>query len=508
MFKLFSSPLEHINLREGLTCDAAGAFVSFEGWVRDMNDDKRVVSLEYEAHEILCEQEAEKIFREARERFKIIELRCFHRVGRLNVGDMAVWVGVTAAHRQDAFGACQYIMSEVKKRLPIWKKEYYASGDSGWVNTQTNPTVVSEKEFYSRQIILPEITQAGQEQLKQAKILVVGAGGLGCSALTGLASAGVGTIGICEFDELQASNLHRQFLYSFSDIGKPKIELARERIQFLNPFITIQTHPLRLNAANAADIIRAYDVILDCTDNFSTKFLLNDACVIFNKPLIQASIYQYEGQIRALVPRQTACLRCLWATIPQENCVGNCADAGVIGSVAHILGSMQALEAIKTILNFAGDSTGDTIVLNCLNYQTIRLQQTRNADCPVCGCAPTITALSEANYTHLGLEIDLQSLSVDRIGQFQFIDIREPDETATDPVNEMSTMPWPLSRFAHASFSFEPDKQYIVFCAKGGRSLHLTKKFREQGLTNIYSLTGGLASIKKYFYQQRTGIKS
>ena len=225
MFKLTPVPLEKIKLSKDLRTDESGAFASFEGIVRNHNDGKEVSYLEYEAQETLCNNEAKKIVDEAHSKFSINKVRAYHRVGRLDIGEMAVWVGVSAVHRDDAFKACRYIIDEIKKRLPIWKKEFYTDESSVWVEGESNKEtcsaeIIDEKEYFSRQINLPEIGVDGQQKLKEAKILVVGAGGLGCPALMSLAGAGVGTIGICEHDKIETSNLHRQFLYAFDDIGK------------------------------------------------------------------------------------------------------------------------------------------------------------------------------------------------------------------------------------------------------------------------------------------------
>ncbi|MGH7918974.1 MAG: ThiF family adenylyltransferase, partial [Candidatus Dormibacteraceae bacterium] len=263
MFRFSSTPLEESALRAELTDPACGGYTAFEGWVRDHNEGQRVRRLEYEAFEPLAIKEGERIIAEAIARFGVERAACVHRIGTLEIGENAVWVGVSAAHRDEAFRACRYIIDEVKHRVPIWKKEYYESGDSGWVNCERcaqhaahgehaaaspehahpgHSHGASPKPDYSRQIALKEVGAAGQEKLRRAAVLVVGCGGLGVPVMTYLAAAGVGRIGLVDGDRLEASNLHRQTLYSLADVGKPKVELAAARLRALNPEVEVDTH--------------------------------------------------------------------------------------------------------------------------------------------------------------------------------------------------------------------------------------------------------------------------
>src|ERR1700733_4075828 len=336
--------------RQRVTDPACGGYASFEGWVRDHNEGQQVQHLEYEAFELLANKEGERIIAEAVERFGVEHAACVHRVGDLQLGEMAVWVGVSARHRQEAFLACRYIIDEVKHRVPIWKKEHYRNGDSGWVNCERCAAVVHEHAHththegrptadYSRQQALKEVGAEGQAKLRAARVLVVGAGGLGVPVLSYLAGAGIGRIGIVDADRLEASNLHRQPLYSFDAIGQPKAQLAAARLRALNPDVDVQIYGLRLTAANAVELISGWDLVIDCTDNFSTKFLINDVCVSARKPAILSSIYQYEGQLQVIRPdAHGACLRCIWPEATRDGLVGNCAEAGVLGPVPGVLG--------------------------------------------------------------------------------------------------------------------------------------------------------------------------
>ncbi|MCA9405414.1 MAG: ThiF family adenylyltransferase [Candidatus Omnitrophica bacterium] len=503
-FSLTTTSIDTQRLREELRDDSCGAYASFEGWVRNHHQDRSVEYLEYEALEELCVSEAETIFNEAREQFDITNVRCVHRIGKLNISDMAVWVGVTASHRDAAFKACRYIIDEIKSRLPIWKKEFYREGDSIWVNCAQNTEQTTahskEDEFYSRQTILTDIGLSGQKKLKDARVLVVGAGGLGSSALMALAGAGVGHIGICEYDKLDISNLHRQHLYTVSDVGKPKIDLAASRLQALNPYIKIIKHPERLDAGNVENLINDYEIICDCTDNFVTKFLLNDSCVLNQKPLVQASIYQHEGQIRTFLPEASGCLRCLWPEIPKPGCVGTCTEAGVIGTLPGTFGYLQAHEIIKLILNKKSALTQHTLLMNLDTFETQKLQQTRETRCPLCSDHPKITKIIPDHYHRLSnISINIESIAKTELDTFTFIDLRESFERTFAPVNQLTHVHWPFSKRKNQSFSFEPDKKYLLFCAKGIRSLAATEELHQEGITNTYSLENGVDAIQQYF---------
>ena len=344
-----------------------------------------VTRLEYEAFAELAEKEGARIVEEAIARFGVTRAACVHRVGSLDLGDVAVWVGVSAAHRDEAFRACRYIIDEVKHRVPIWKKEHYVNGDSGWVNCErcaapaaherehaapanylhehehehdhdTSPGATPD---YSRQIALREVGAEGQARLRAASVLVVGAGGLGVPVLQYLAGAGVGRLGIVDADRLEPSNLHRQTWYALADCGQEKSTLAAERVRALNPEVRVEAHALRLDAGNADRLAAGHDLILDCSDNFATKFLLNDLALRTRKPVLFASVYQYEGQLQVVRGDEaTACLRCVWPEATRDGLVGNCAEAGVLGPVPGVFGSLQALEALKLLLGLPGLEPG------------------------------------------------------------------------------------------------------------------------------------------------------
>ncbi|MDZ4241762.1 MAG: ThiF family adenylyltransferase [Candidatus Omnitrophota bacterium] len=505
MFRLTSSPIVPASLKSSFSHPEAGAFAGFEGWVRNCNEGRPVLKLEYEVFEPLCLKEAERILQEARERFSVIEAQCVHRTGVLEIGDLAVWVGVSASHRDDAFKACRYIIDEVKTRLPIWKKEFYTDGDSGWINVLTGASPapagdLPEARFYERQVLLPEVGASGQKKLKDARVLVVGAGGLGCPCLTSLAQAGVGTIGICEFDTLEAGNLHRQSLYNYQDIGKPKAGLAESRLRALNPFINVIVHPVRLDSSNAEKIIKDYDVLADCTDNFPAKFLLNDAALLLSKVLVQAGIYQYEGQLRVYDPvRPRGCLRCLWPRMPEPGCVGSCAETGVLGTVPNLLGHWQAMEIIKALLGFPGLSQ-ETLIVDLTAPAVSTLKSPADPDCPLCGLAPSIKDIDEKNYSPpgaTGFSLPLSAIVLREISRYRFVDVREPDECRNNPVVSVETIRYPLSQAGRTAFGFDSKYQYVVFCEKGPRSEKFVKDAREHGVKNVFALNGGASALNQ-----------
>lgn len=511
MFQLSCEPLETLNLKSDFSAGQAGAFASFEGWVRNHNDGRSVFSLQYEAMPELCRSEAQRILDEASQRFNVLQVSCIHRVGTLKIGEMAVWVGVVAAHRDDAFNACRYIIDEIKKRLPIWKKEFYADGESGWVNAQDVPPQPANEnttshplhaEYYSRQIVLPEIGIKGQQKLAASRALVIGAGGLGSAALTSLAQAGVGLVGIVEFDVVQISNLHRQALYTPADTGQLKSDIAVNRLKAINPQITLASYPARLDPLNIEAIIAPYDVVLDCTDNFAAKFLINDACILQRKRLVQAGIYQWEGQLRVYDPGvPSACLRCLWPQIPPTDCVDDCGRAGVLGAVANILGHWQAVETIKSLLGLPVLST-ETLILDLKSNSFNRVKQAPSPDCQVCGLHPVINRIDPTAYEFRTdppeYELDLAEISVEKINQYQWVDIRESAEILADPLTNLKTNNFSFSRFGKETVPINTTDAYLVFCAQGSRSRRLVQKLRAEGYTNVWSVHNGVPAVKKY----------
>jgi adenylyltransferase/sulfurtransferase len=515
-FGFASDAIDPVQLRAALAHPGAGGYAGFEGWVRDHNDGRHVRHLEYEAYASLATSEGERIVDEAIARFGVLAAACVHRVGDLAIGDVAVWVGVSSAHRAEAFAACRYIIDEVKHRLPIWKKEHYVDGDSGWVNceacaqdhahgqtdhrhehgtaavpvalrTPAQPYVPD----YSRQTALPDVGADGQARLAAASVLVVGAGGLGVPVLQYLTAAGVGRIGIVDGDRIEASNLHRQPLYEARDIGQLKAEVAASRLTQINPTVQIQAHPVAIDADNVDRYLADYDLVVECTDNFRSKFRLNDAVVRLGKPCVFASIYQYEGQLQVYRPRADwPCLRCLWPDAPLDGIVGNCAAAGVLGPVPGALGAMQAMQALQILLGSTEPATPALVVFDLATLTSRRVRTGRNPDCDHTGSTRDLRG-GDAR----PLELDFASLTAARGSGLELVDIREDWERATDDPADRIACHVPLSRFVQGDVPWPGQGRFLIVCAHGVRSLALTERLRELGYDEVYSLRGGLAAV-------------
>jgi molybdopterin/thiamine biosynthesis adenylyltransferase/molybdopterin synthase catalytic subunit/rhodanese-related sulfurtransferase len=504
-FEISDQTLDIPALSASLADRGAGALASFEGWVRDHNDGRQVDGLDYEVFKPLAQSEGELILDEAREKFQVTAIRAVHRHGMLAIGDCAVWVGVISPHRDEAFRACRYVIDEVKHRLPIWKKEHYRDGTAVWVNCQhpgpahephhhahVHAPEFVEAEMYARQIRLPEIGVAGQAKLKSAKVLIVGAGGLGSPAALMLAAAGVGKIGIVEFDRLEASNLHRQILYAAADVGQPKATLAAERLKMLNPFIEVETHLTRADAATLPALFAEYDVVLDCTDNFTAKYLLADAAILFGKPLVQASIHRFEGQLLTIDPNSPGgCLRCLWPEPPPEGMIGNCAEVGVLGVVPGLFGTLQASEALKIILGLPGVLDRHLLIMDALTLATRRIARGKDADCPLCGEHPTIHAFPEPS--NAAWELDPAELTPDMLDNFRIVDLREPEERPEAPLPH--ALQWPFSAFDPVHPPFEGVAPVLLVCGRGRRSQIAAEQLRAHGMDEVYSLIGGAPAL-------------
>ena len=525
-FAFSTAPIDTVAGREALADRACGGYATFEGWVRDHNEGRAVQRLEYEAFAALAEREGERIVAEAITRFGVQHAACVHRIGDLGLGEMAVWVGVSSAHRAEAFAACRYIIDEVKHRVPIWKKEHYVDGDSGWVNCERcaqgadhDGHAMHEHELdhphagaaghghsaastdhavarptapdFSRQVALPEVGAAGQQRLRDGSVLVIGAGGLGVPVLQYLAAAGVGRIGIADGDVVEASNLHRQPLYAPGDIGRSKAAVAAARLRELNPEAMIETHAERAVAGNLAGWLDRYDLVVDCSDNFATKFLVNDAAVSLGRPAVFASVYQYEGQLQVYLPRDDwPCLRCLWPEAPRDGLVGNCAEAGVLGPVPAALGAMQAMQALKMLLGLPVDNSPALHVFDLLGMHWRTLKAARN---PACDHSPK--DLQPEAIDPVALELEYPSLAAARASGLTLVDIREAWERALDRPSEQIEWHVPLSALVEGVAALPPEGRYLIVCAHGVRSLALAEHLHALGYPAVYSLVGGLAAV-------------
>jgi len=351
----------------------------------------------------------------------------------------------------------------------------------------------SELARYHRHLALEDIGREGQEKLKAARVLLIGMGGLGCPAALYLCAAGVGTLGLLDHDRIDLSNLQRQVLYATQDIGRPKVEAARERLAALNPEIRIVTHAVELRAANVQSIFEQYDIVLDGTDRFATRYLTNDACVILRKALVSAAIHRFQGQLFTYVPQRGPCYRCLFAEPPGADAVPNCAQAGVLGILPGVLGTLQATEAIKLILNRGEPLIGRLLTYDALSMQFSEFAFTRDSACAVCGDRATIVEPLDVS-AHLSVEIpkisphELQDLL--RASTVTLVDVREPDEFADKHLPGSINIP--LSSLASRAAELPKDRLTVFVCRSGARSLAACEIASRIGNPFIASLAGGL----------------
>jgi adenylyltransferase/sulfurtransferase len=513
-FRFSEAPLDTAALQRELRDERCGGFAAFEGWVRNHNEGHAVTRLEYEAFVELANKEGARIVEEAVRRFGVTRASCVHRVGSLAIGDVAVWVGASAAHRDEAFRACRFIIDEVKHRVPIWKKEHYVTGDSGWVNCERCAAHAHDHDHdhghahehahqsppaapapdYSRQVALREVGTQGQARLRAASVLVIGAGGLGVPVLQYLAGAGVGRLGIVDGDRLEPSNLHRQTWYALADCGREKAALAAARVRALNPEVRVETHSLRLDADNADRLVQGFDLVLDCSDNFSTKFLLNDVALRTGKPVLFASVYQYEGQLQLVTgDAASPCLRCVWPEATRDGLVGNCAEAGVLGPVPGVFGSLQALEALKFLLGLTGLSPGEMLIFDLVTLNTQRLRARRAPDCVAHQRARDPDAMSTA--PNPAIEADFPSLAQAVAEGYTLIDVRDARERDAEPVPAPS-LHLPMTKLLTEASALDFAGRYLLVCATGKRSTAAADLLRSQGIGDCRSLRGGLKGLK------------
>jgi sulfur-carrier protein adenylyltransferase/sulfurtransferase len=343
---------------------------------------------------------------------------------------------------------------------------------------------------YSRQTLLKEVGAAGQATLARSRVLIIGAGGLGSPVLQYLAGAGVGFLGVVDSDELDASNLHRQPLYALADVGKPKTLLAKAAVAELNPDVHVETYAARFTADNALALIREYDVVVDCSDNFLTKFLINDAAVLARRPAVFASVYQYEGQLQVYEPSAShACLRCLWPEATLDGLVGNCAEAGVLGPVPGTFGALQALLTLKILLNLSGRLDGELLLLDFTSFSATKLKAARRRDCP----APACALIRELEHDEPDIEVRVGSLAAAREQHFEPIDVRTMEEVAALPTEARHI---PMASLLAEPKLLAPGPRYLLLCASGKRSLAAARELRKRGL-DVRSLAGGLLSLER-----------
>lgn len=358
---------------------------------------------------------------------------------------------------------------------------------------------------YSRHLILPEVGLAGQKKIKAAKVLCIGAGGLGSPIAMYLAAAGVGTIGIVDFDTVDYSNLQRQLLHGDADVGRHKGESAKETIARLNPYTQVILHSVRLSSENAMDIIKDYDIVVDGTDNFPTRYLTNDACVLLKKPNVYGSIFRFEGQASVFAPTLGGpCYRCLYPEPPPPGMVPSCAEGGVLGVLPGIIGCIQTTEILKLILGKGSSLVNRLMLFNALDMKFRELKLRRDPACPICGDHPTIKelidyeqfcgipdqpAVPESNPDEVTVQDMKKALGDPGLG-IKVIDVREADEYEIAHVKGVPLVP--LSTLPQKFTDLDPNQQYYIHCKAGKRSMKALEFLREQGFKYLKSVKGGI----------------
>jgi adenylyltransferase/sulfurtransferase len=389
---------------------------------------------------------------------------------------------------------------------------------------RNDPALTPDESLrYARHLILPHVGPGGQRRLKAARVLVVGAGGLGSPVAMYLAAAGVGTLGLVEFDEVEVTNLQRQIIHGTGDVGRPKLLSARDRIADLNPHVRVEAHSLRLTSANAMEVVGEYDVVVDGTDNFPTRYLLSDACVLAGKPNVYGSILRWEGQASVFWAERGPCYRCLFAEPPPPRLVPNCAEGGVMGALPGIIGSIQATETLKVVLGAGDTLVGRLLLFDALRMSFREMKLRRDPECPACGERPTIHELidyerfcgiapagagtGEAMSGEIP-EITPRELKarLDAGDKVTIIDVREPFEWEIANLEAHGARLIPLGEIEERIGELDPGAELVIQCRSGGRSAHAAAFLRENGFERVHNLNGGILawsdevdpSVRKY----------
>jgi len=356
---------------------------------------------------------------------------------------------------------------------------------------------------YSRQIVIPQIQASGQERIRNAKVLCIGAGGLGSPALMYLSAAGVGTIGIVDFDTVDETNLHRQVLYGQSDIGKKKVDVAKSKIEESNPLVSVTTYPVRVNPSNVLEIMAGYDIVIDATDNFATRYLINDAAVLLNKPYVWGSVNRFDGQAAVFWSTLGPCYRCLHPEPPAPGTVQNCADAGVLGVLCASIASIQVNEVIKAITGIGELQIGKLMIYEALEAEHSKIDIHKNPLCVICGENATQVSLLENYESFCGVasapEISVEDLKKKFAANEDFIliDVREPDEFASSRIPGSVLIPKAGFFDATALDLLPRDKEIILHCRSGVRSAHCLAIIQGAGFMNSRHLGGGILAWEK-----------
>jgi sulfur-carrier protein adenylyltransferase/sulfurtransferase len=360
-----------------------------------------------------------------------------------------------------------------------------------------------EIKRYGRHLIMPEIGMDGQKKLKASSVLMIGAGGLGSPLGLYLTAAGIGRIGIVDFDVVDYSNLQRQVLHSTKDVGRPKLESARERLEGINPFVKIETHEMHLSSENALQLFAQYDIIVDGTDNFPTRYLVNDACVLAGKPNVYGSIFRFEGQASVFATKDGPCYRCLYPEPPPPGLVPSCAEGGVLGILPGIVGTIQANEVVKLILGKGEPLIGRLLLFDALKMKFKELKLRKDPACPVCGEHRTITKLIDYeafcgvqpgwdSYTReqqFEITVDELKQRLDKKDDIFILDVREPQEYQIANLNGYLI---PLNELPKRINELDTSREIVVHCKVGGRSRKAVEFMKQSGFRKVKNLVGGI----------------
>jgi len=356
----------------------------------------------------------------------------------------------------------------------------------------------AEVERYSRQLVLPEFGSRGQQKLKGSSVIIIGAGGLGIPASVYLAAAGVGRVGIVDEDVVEKSNLHRQTIYTEEDVGRPKVRVAADRLRGVNPHVVVEPHEARLSSANAMKILKGYDVVVDCTDNFPARYLINDACVLLGRPDVYASIFRFDGQASVFHAQKGPCYRCLFPEPPPPESVQDCAVAGVLGVLPGIMGSIQAVEALKLVLGQGEPLLGRLLLFNATDMSFNELRFKKNQGCPACGRNPTIKSLIDYE-AFCGLKappvvkgitpLELKRM-IDEDEEITILDVREPFEYDLCRIDGSKLIP--LGELRRRIGELDKSADTVVYCHVGVRSARAVELLSSEGFSRVRNLEGGI----------------
>lgn len=476
MFELTSTALDPAALRRRLDAADTGALCVFEGRVRNHHLGQPVTKLEYEAFDELAQREGDAIVQETEALYPGTRVLCVHRTGALAIGEIAVWIGVASAHRQAGFAACRHVIEDLKRRLPIWKKEHHPDGAAEWVNcsTEGGPAAALE-EYHARQAALPEVGPAGQAKLGAARVLVVGVGGLGCPAALYLAGAGIGRLTLVDGGKVELSNVHRQILFTTAEIGAAKVSAAAARLRLHNPTIEVAAYEGNFTAANAAALVAGQSVVLDCTDNFSARFLVHDACRAAGVPLVSAAVHRFEGELTVFTHKAGGCLHCQWSGLNAEalDAVGSCAGGPIFAPAVGVLGLQQASETLKLLLGLGETAPPRTRLVNLLDGTTLAIERAARPDCPVCAAVDRLSApAAPDDATLFAPPPGARGVFLVEPGDAAPV----PDGRITLPVGDLATIR-----------ALAAEGPVMLSCRRGLRSAALARLLRAEGVATVFA---------------------